>query len=549
MRTTVCLLAGILLSAGVLFGGSARLAVSDLAVHSDNAQYKYVGKGLAEMIAVELRKSPDITLIEREKRTALLEEMEFSLSDLADSGRQVEVGRMLAAGYIVFGELIDMGTEVLLSLRMVDVQSNEIVWSEKLSAPLSRYDAIAGFFASAILQHFGAAVSRTTERKAAGGEEKRAEAVIALSAAIDLYDRGEKEQAKRQLTVARQYDPGSEATAYYLAKLVANTTRFKVLMEQYYSYLNPAFLGIMKQDMIHTAANTHLYPIITHHPVENVNYASFGSDSAIAEFDFNVRFGYAFPMGRNWGVRIDVLPTVGSLNRSWRGDYDYQMGGDDVPRTAAGAILDVGFRQGEALAFGFGAGIYAHSVSDVGPNAPYVDPDRALFSVNAGFLYRHPQGTIVFDSRLGYNNEAYDIIDAETLEITGQAGAPVFLENTLTFSLQEGATFLIFKQIDSVSLDRPYAFATLMPAVERFLAPWISLRAGLEGSVALLNDSVQAGYGALAGITFRNVRSGFDADLNLTWRKRPSRVVEGLLYTDLMALINLTWNGVRLARE
>ena len=57
------------------------------------------------------------------------------------------------------------------------------------------------------------------------------------------------------------------------------------------------------------------------------------------------------------------------------------------------------------------------------------------------------------------------------------------------------------------------------------------------------------GFGALTGVTFRNVRRGFDVDLNLTWRQRPSRVVEGLLSTDLMALANLTWNGVRVTRE
>lgn len=170
-----------------------------------------MGKGLAEMIAVELRKSPDITLIEREKRTALLEEIEFSLSDLADSGRQGEVGRMLAAGYMVFGELIDMGPEVLVSLRMVDVQSDEIVWNESLTDRLSRYDSIAGFFASSILRHFGAQVSPTTEVKAAGKSEKQAKAVIALSAAIDLYDRGEKEQAKKELTAAFRRPPGTSS--------------------------------------------------------------------------------------------------------------------------------------------------------------------------------------------------------------------------------------------------------------------------------------------------------------------------------------------------
>jgi len=37
-----------------LFGAPKRVAVSDFVVHSDNATYKYMGKGISEMIAVEL---------------------------------------------------------------------------------------------------------------------------------------------------------------------------------------------------------------------------------------------------------------------------------------------------------------------------------------------------------------------------------------------------------------------------------------------------------------------------------------------------------------
>ncbi|MQY77150.1 MAG: hypothetical protein GH155_05905, partial [Spirochaeta sp.] len=75
-----------------LFAVANRVSLSDFAVHSDNVKYKYMGKGISEMISVELRKSPGIDLIEREKRAHILEEMEISLSDLADAETQVKVG-------------------------------------------------------------------------------------------------------------------------------------------------------------------------------------------------------------------------------------------------------------------------------------------------------------------------------------------------------------------------------------------------------------------------------------------------------------------------
>ena len=39
------------------FGASTRMAVSDFAVYSENPKYKFMGKGISEMIALELRKS------------------------------------------------------------------------------------------------------------------------------------------------------------------------------------------------------------------------------------------------------------------------------------------------------------------------------------------------------------------------------------------------------------------------------------------------------------------------------------------------------------
>jgi len=148
-----------------LFATANRVSLSDFIVHSDNARYKYMGKGISEMISFELRKSPGIDLIEREKRAQILEEMEISLSDLADTETQVEVGKMLTAGYIIFGEIIDMDRDVLISLRMIDVESGKVVWNDKLTEKLSKYDYISGYFAASILDFLNVEVSKNKRKR------------------------------------------------------------------------------------------------------------------------------------------------------------------------------------------------------------------------------------------------------------------------------------------------------------------------------------------------------------------------------------------------
>jgi len=53
----------------------------------------------------------------------------------------------------------------------------------------------------------------------------------------------------------------------------------------------------------------------------------------------------------------------------------------------------------------------------------------------------------------------------------------------------------------------------------------------------------------MLGGTLHNPNTGFELDMNLTYRMRPSRVVEGLLYPDFLYLINMTWNDRFLSRE
>jgi TolB-like protein len=537
----------VVLSTGVL-AESRPLAIADFAIHSDNPNYKYIGKGISEMIAVELRKSPGIELIEREQRTQILEEMAFALSDLADSDQQLELGKLLAAGYIVFGEIIDMGREVLISLRMIDVQSGEIVWNEKLTEKLSKYDYISGYFAGSILTYLDVGISKTTAAKTEQSKEKSEDVVVALSRAIDHYDKQETEQAKEELSVAKRLDPRSEATAYYLAKLVVNTTKFKVLLEPYFSYQNPAFLGIIRTDSIHfsgTVPPAYSFANINRMQIDGLNMTSFADNKYINESVWGGSTGYAFPIGSKLGMRVDIA-EAGISDRPWEGEYD---SGLTNSRNAIGAVVDLGYALTERWSAGLGAGVFSRSKVDEGPLAAFRAPDKAVVSGNLGILYRKEDESLIFDTRLGINNDTYDVIDVETLNVTEETMTPMLWENTLTLSFNERNTFLIVKQINNVCYDRVYYYATLLPAVEHFLAKWISLRSGLEGSLSLLNDSLMFGYGLLGGVTFRNIKRGFEMDLNVTYRMRPSRAVEELLYPDLVVLLNLTWNDLFVSRE
>lgn len=163
-------------------------------------------------------------LIEREKLNAVIEEQRFAFSGMADEKTLMEIGKLLTADYIVLGEIIDMAGPVLVTVRMVDAGTGEVVWD-------------------------GSKAEESTVNKVAEKEKKDARTVIRISEGIDAYDRDETEEAKKALSEARVLDPDNEVASYYLSKLSVTGSKFTVVPPLYYSRSNPASLGFIERDM------------------------------------------------------------------------------------------------------------------------------------------------------------------------------------------------------------------------------------------------------------------------------------------------------------
>ena len=234
----------------------ATVALSDFVVNSANPSYAYLGKGFVEIVAFEIKKAPQIKLVDREQRNKVLEEMEFSMSGLADPSAQLEMGRLLSVQFLVSGSITDMGGPLLVSLSMVDVQSGAVVWNDQLTEKSGRYAYIGAYFGKSLLKHFNATISKSTEQALASTKEGDAASVVALSKGIAALDKGKKDEAKKQLTVAKKIDPGNAVAQAFLDKLASASAKFKVVPERYVSYYNPAYLGGMEKDRAYLSMST-----------------------------------------------------------------------------------------------------------------------------------------------------------------------------------------------------------------------------------------------------------------------------------------------------
>ena len=81
---------------------------------------------LNEMAMVEFGRIDTMSLVERNRLDVLLQEQELALSDLMDTENAIEVGRFLAANYIITGSVIEMATTVVVFGRVIHIETGEV---------------------------------------------------------------------------------------------------------------------------------------------------------------------------------------------------------------------------------------------------------------------------------------------------------------------------------------------------------------------------------------------------------------------------------------
>lgn len=334
-------------SAASIYSQQITVTVNDFSVKSGNKNYLYIGKGISSLVASELRGTSGIRILERENLNQIIKEQKLSLSGLLDDSKQVEIGKLLSADYIIYGSIVDMVANLLFSVRMADVTTGEIVWEESLSEKLENYDYIGAYFAKSIIDELNLAAKSKTVDKVEKKTVKDEKAIVVLSEGIDAYDKGNEEKAKTALEEVRNLDPENEAAAYFLAKLITNSARFKVVSEPYNFYQNPAFLGILKKDKLLFAPSGNLDYFFR--DFGNLQYPTVivnGEETELMEEKNLVNLGYYAPIGDNLGIDIELMFNVnhGSI-------ADLRTLG----RIAFGGGVSIGYQAADNWSFGLGA--------------------------------------------------------------------------------------------------------------------------------------------------------------------------------------------------
>jgi TolB-like protein len=583
METIKKFLIFFLLSLAVLaaaFAAPPRVAVGDFTVTSDNPKLKYVGKGLAEMVAAELAASKGVILIDRDKREAALGEMEFSLSGMADAESQIEAGKLLSADYLLFGEIIDMDQAVLVSCKMIKVETGQVAWTDKNLGPLSDYDKISRKFAVSALKGLGAekaavaVAAPKVESKASA--EKKVEAIVAFSGAVAALDKKDNAEAKRQIAKAKAIDPTNAAVTAYAAKLAGGSPRFLVELDSFSATYNPALLGFEDKLRVYTwqsvaepvGSDVDQYGGYAVMPTSNPDDSIYYKEGL-----FTNRTGVLVPIGKRMGIMAEFnIPNRNSYVGSDSPASDWNLTNPEFEVGKAtqvnldqqfyGANLGIGYRILESLSVGVAGGAaYLAKGTEQPETAVFSDiyPETVglYYSATAGLAYRSAGGALSADAELAWTNQPSFLLDGP--DDGDYSASNAYLDNsTQPLLVSAGATAALFNHRLFVNArgigefgtdERGFLAFRAIPGLELWPLSGVALRASYEYAYVSVEEggytggeASASGSGFMGGITFSF--RGFELSANYINRFRPLHELPGAGHQNMALLFGLSYSGL-----
>lgn len=162
-----------------------------------------VGKAVSTMLITELSQRPGLRVIERYRLQELLTEQKLSLSGRVDAATAAQVGRMVGAQYLVFGQVSGVANSMRMDARLVDAETGEVLEVQKLTDKptelLSMVEKLADLFMAKLKLEPPAA------RPAV--EQIPVNATIEFSRGVDFQDKGDVQKAMEHYRKALEIHP------------------------------------------------------------------------------------------------------------------------------------------------------------------------------------------------------------------------------------------------------------------------------------------------------------------------------------------------------
>lgn len=117
---------------------SKKISMAFVALSSD-AQNKFVENYVTDALTQSVFETGNVRIIERSNLEKILSEQKFQSSGLVDDNSAKEIGKIAGVDYVCYGDMKDIGNEITVNARIVDVESGEVLAISRTTVDKDKY--------------------------------------------------------------------------------------------------------------------------------------------------------------------------------------------------------------------------------------------------------------------------------------------------------------------------------------------------------------------------------------------------------------------------
>ena len=186
------------------------LAIVDFTNQSldDHERLEPLSKGFSSLMINQLSGATDLKVVERERISWLLEELTLQQDgSRVDQQTAVRASRLLGAHLVLFGSYMKFGKTMNLSVRLVSVETGEILMTDQVNGKADNFFELAEKLSLSITKSINVGVSNN-ELGGRHRETKSLDALLSYSEGLDLLEQRNYRAAYDKFLDAYNYDPG-----------------------------------------------------------------------------------------------------------------------------------------------------------------------------------------------------------------------------------------------------------------------------------------------------------------------------------------------------
>ena len=190
-------------------GNPRTVAVMPLRFSGADTTLKPLERGFADLLTTDLARSSQLTLVERSRMQALLDEIKLQQSGTTEASSNVRAGKLMRAGRVVQGAILQVGaSDLRVDAAVVDVPTSQVQGSAQQADQLEQVFSIEKKLALDLFTQLGVTLTVAERQQIEQRPTRSMQAFLAYSRGLTAEDEGRYDDASRFFDEAVRLDPG-----------------------------------------------------------------------------------------------------------------------------------------------------------------------------------------------------------------------------------------------------------------------------------------------------------------------------------------------------